>query len=119
MADVVVLTPGLLTGDMIAPAMELASKDGRVVATAISPHKDTEVTLSLFRLAMFNQSLLGTVFGSTAPRTQVPNLLRLYKSGQLDVDALVSQEYSLDQTQAGYDDLEAGTIVRGVVNFGL
>jgi NDMA-dependent alcohol dehydrogenase len=119
MADVVVLTPGLLIGDMIAPAMELASKDGRVVATAISPHADTQVTLSLFRLAMFNQALLGTVFGSSAPRTQVPNLLRLYQSGQLDVDALVSQEYSLDQTQAGYDDLEAGTIVRGVVNFEL
>jgi NDMA-dependent alcohol dehydrogenase len=119
MADVVVLTPGLLTGDMIGPAMELASKDGRVVATAISSHKDNEVTLNLFRLAMFNQALLGTVFGSSAPRTQVPNLLRLYKSGQLDVDILVTQEYSLDHTQRGYDDLEAGTIVRGVVNFDL
>jgi len=30
MADVVILTPGVLTGDLIAPAMRLASKDGRV-----------------------------------------------------------------------------------------
>jgi NDMA-dependent alcohol dehydrogenase len=119
MADVVVLTPGLLTGDMIGPAMELASKDGRVVATAIATHKNTDVTLSLFRLAMYNQTLIGSVFGSRSPRTQVPNLLRLYQTGQLDVDALISMEYSLDQVQDGYDDLEAGTIVRGVVNFDL
>jgi NDMA-dependent alcohol dehydrogenase len=119
MADVVILTPGLMTGDLLNPAMQLASKDGRVVVTAITPHKDTQVTLSLFTLAMFNQTLMGTVFGSSSPRYQVPNLLRMYKAGQLDVDTLVTQEYSLDAIQTGYDDLAAGAIVRGVVNFDL
>jgi len=117
MADAVILTPGVLTGDLIAPAMTLASKDGRVVTTAIAPSSQLDVKLNLFGFAMFNQSLLGTVFGSCSPRVQIPNLLRLYQAGILDVDGLVTQEYSLDQVQNGYDDLAAGTNIRGVVKF--
>ena len=117
MADVVILTPGVLTGDMVGPAMQLASKDGRVVATAIAPFNQDQVTLNLFNLAMFNQALLGTVFGSCSPRVQIPNLLRLYQAGLLEVDGLITQEYTLDEVQNGYDDLAAGSNVRGVVKF--
>jgi NDMA-dependent alcohol dehydrogenase len=117
MADVVILTPGVLTGDLIAPAMALASKDGRVVATAIAPFNQNQVDLNLFNFAMFNQALLGTVFGSVSPRVQIPNLLRLYEAGMFEVDELITQEYSLDQVQDGYDDLAAGTNIRGIVAF--
>jgi len=65
-----------------------------------------DVNLNLFMLSMSNQSLLGTVFGSVSPRVQIPNLLRLYQAGQLQVDELITQEYTLDQVQNGYDDLE-------------
>jgi S-(hydroxymethyl)glutathione dehydrogenase/alcohol dehydrogenase len=117
MAEVVVLTPGVLTGDLLGPAMSLAGKDGRVVAAAIAPFHQDQVTLDLFRLSLFNQALLGTVFGSCSPRVQIPNLLRLYQAGLLEVDSLVTHEYSLDQVQAGYDDLAAGVNLRGVVKF--
>ena len=66
---------------------------------------------------MFNQALLGTVFGSASPRVQIPNLIRLYQDGQLEVDELVTHEYSLDEVQKGYEDLAAGLNVRGVVKF--
>ena len=117
MADVVILTPGVLSGDLIAPAMALASKDGRVVTTAIAPFNQNQVDLNLFNFAMYNQALLGTVFGSVSPRVQIPNLLRLYEAGMLEVDDLITQEYSLDQVQDGYDDLAAGTNIRGIVTF--
>ena len=117
MADVVILTPGVLTGDLIAPAMALASKDGRVVTTAIAPFNQNQVDLNLFNFAMYNQALLGTVFGSVSPRVQIPNLLRLYEAGMFEVDDLITQDYSLDQVQDGYDDLAAGTNIRGIVTF--
>ena len=117
MADVVILTPGVLTGDLIAPAMALASKDGRVVTTAIAPFNQNQVDLNLFNFAMFNQALLGTVFGSVSPRVQIPNLLRLYEAGMLEIDDLITQEYTLDQVQDGYDDLAAGSNIRGIVAF--
>jgi NDMA-dependent alcohol dehydrogenase len=116
-ADVVILTPGGLKGEMIAQACALGSKDARVVVTAISPFSANDVQLNLFNLAMFNQSLLGTVFGSQSPRVQVPNLLRLYDDGTLKLDEIITQEYTLDQVQQGYEDQAAGTIVRGVIKF--
>jgi NDMA-dependent alcohol dehydrogenase len=118
MADVVVLTPETLTGDLIAPACAIGSKDARIVCTAIAPIAQMDVQLNLFNLAMYNQSLLGTVFGSASPRVQVPKLLALYQSGQLDIDELITREYTIDQVQQGYDDLHAGINIRGVVNMG-
>ena len=82
-ADVVILTPGVLSGDMIAAACSCGSKDARIVVTAIAPFDQVDVKLNLFNLAMFNQAVLGTVFGSKSPRVQVPNLLNLYESGAL------------------------------------
>jgi len=116
-ADVVILTPGVLRGEMIAEACACGSKDGRIVVTAISPFSAMDVQLNLFNLAMFNQSVLGTVFGSQSPRVQVPNLLNLFEAGQLKIDELITQEYTLDQVQQGYEDQGAGTIIRGVVKF--
>jgi NDMA-dependent alcohol dehydrogenase len=116
-ADVVILTPGVLKGELIAGACALGSKDARVVVTAIAPFHQMDVQLNLFNLAMFNQSLLGTVFGSASPRFQVPNLLNLFAAGQLKIDEIITQEYSLDQVQQGYDDQAAGTIIRGIVKF--
>jgi Zn-dependent alcohol dehydrogenase len=47
----------------------------------------------------------------------VPNLLNLFESGELKIDEIITQEYSLDQVQQGYEDQGAGTIIRGVVKF--
>ncbi len=116
-ADVVILTPGVLKGELIASACALGSKDARIVVTAIAPFDQIDVKLDLFNFAMYNQALLGTVFGSASPRVQVPNLLNLYEDGQLKIDEIITHEYTLDQVQQGYDDQAAGTIIRGVVKF--
>ena len=116
-ADVVILTPSVLTGDMIAAACALRLEgrpDRRDGHRALRPDGRK---LNLFNLAMFNQALLGTVFGSQSPRVQVPNLLNLFESGELKIDEIITQEYTLDQVQQGYEDQAAGTIVRGVVKF--
>jgi NDMA-dependent alcohol dehydrogenase len=116
-ADVVILTPGVLKGELIAQACGIGSKDARIVVTAIAPFDQMDVQLNLFSLAMFNQALLGTVFGSASPRVQIPNLLNLFEAGELKIDEIITQEYSLDQVQQGYDDQAAGTIIRGVITF--
>jgi NDMA-dependent alcohol dehydrogenase len=116
-ADVVILTPGVLKGDLIAAACALGSKDSRVVVTAIAPFDQTDVQLNLFNFAMYNQTLMGTVFGSQSPRVQVPNLLNLFEAGELKIDEIITREYSLDEVQQGYEDQAAGTIIRGVVKF--
>jgi len=109
-----VMTPAVLYGDLIGPALHLVSKDGRLVCTSAAPSHQTRVTLDLIELVMFNKAILGSVFGSNSPRVSIPKLLRLYEEGRLKVDELVTREYSLDETQVGYDDMLAGSNIRGV-----
>lgn len=117
MAEATVLTPALLDTDIVAAALGLVGKDGRVVCTAATPSAQTSITLDLLHLTMFNKAILGTVFGSTSPLTSIPNLLRLHAAGMLMVDELITREYALGDVQAGYDDLLAGANVRGVIAF--
>jgi NDMA-dependent alcohol dehydrogenase len=115
--DVVILTPGRLTSELVEEARSITAKGGTIVATAIAPFQQTQVDLNLSMLTLLNQEIRGTIFGSVAPRVQIPRLLRLHHEGKLLVDELVTQEYSIDDVHQGYDDLASGENVRGVVRF--
>ena len=115
--DVVIITTGTLSGELIEEARSITAKGGVIVATAVAPYQQQSVTLNLFGLSMFNQEIRGTVFGSESPRVQVPRLLRLHHEGKLHIDDLVTEEYTIDGVNQGYEDLAAGKNVRGVVRF--
>ncbi|MFV0318555.1 MAG: zinc-binding dehydrogenase, partial [Microthrixaceae bacterium] len=117
MCDSVILTPGLVTGEMIEPAMNLASKGGTVVVTALAGLLESKVELNLFMLSMMNKSLKGTVFGSGNPRADIPELLSMYREGVLKLDELITNRYSLDDVNKGYEDLRDGKNIRGVIEF--
>jgi S-(hydroxymethyl)glutathione dehydrogenase/alcohol dehydrogenase len=115
--DVVIITVGVLTGELIEQSREITAKGGVIVATSVAPYGQQTVELNVFGLSMFNQELRGTVFGSESPRVQVPRLLRMHHEGKLHIDELITQEYTIDGVQQGYDDLESGKNLRGVVRF--
>ena len=115
--DVVILTPGRLTGELVEEARSILGKGGTIVATAIAPFTQTQVDLNLAMLTLYNQEIKGTVFGSEPPRVQIPRLLRLHHEGRLFIDEMITREYSIDEVNQGYLDLEDGHNVRGVVRF--
>ncbi len=117
MANSVILCPGVLTGDLIAPGMALTAKGGTCVATAVAPMMQMDVQLSLIDLTLMNKQLRGTIFGSCNPRVDIPKLLGLYRDGQLKLDELITNTYTLDQINEGYADLLAGKNIRGVITF--
>ena len=59
----------------------------------------------------------GSLMGSNRFPVDMPRLVDFYMSGQLKLDEIITQEYTLDEVQNGYDDLAAGINVRGVVKF--
>ena len=118
MADKVIMTPGVLYGDMMALGTQLAGKGGTIVVTAIAPITQTESSVNLFELAMWNKEIKGTIFGSLNPRADIPKLLNLYRDGQLKLDELITNRYSLDEINDGYQAMRDGTNIRGVVVHG-
>ena len=117
MADAVILTPGVMYGDLMGPALTLTGKGGTCVVTAVAPQAQTECSINLFELAMFQKEVRGVIFGSGNPRVDIPNLLALYRTGQLKLDELVTRTYPLDQINQGYQDMLDGVNLRGVITF--
>ena len=77
----------------------------------------TESSVNLFELAMYQKEIKGVVFGAANPRFDIPNLLALYKNGQLKLDELITRTYRLDQINQGYQDMLDGVNLRGVIAF--
>jgi S-(hydroxymethyl)glutathione dehydrogenase/alcohol dehydrogenase len=118
MADKVIMTPGVLYGDLMALGTQLAGKGGTIVVTGVAPMTQTESSVNLFELAMWNKEIKGTIFGSLNPRADIPKLLNLYRDGQLKLDELITNRYSLDEINDGYQAMRDGTNLRGVVMHG-
>jgi S-(hydroxymethyl)glutathione dehydrogenase/alcohol dehydrogenase len=57
----------------------------------------------------------GSLFGSGDPLHDIPEMVELYRSGDLELDELITQTYTLDEVDQGYEDLVAGRNIRGVV----
>ena len=117
MANATLLTPGVLYGDLIQQAMNLTSKGGTVVATAVAPMSQEDVKLDLAGLTLNQKELRGTIFGSASPNSAIPELLMLYRQGKLKLDELITRRYSLDEINEGYQDMNDGKNIRGVIAF--
>jgi S-(hydroxymethyl)glutathione dehydrogenase/alcohol dehydrogenase len=117
MCDRVILSTGVVHGDMLEPALGLTSKGGTLVVTGLAPMLESDAQMNLFMLSMLNKEVKGTVFGSTNPRAQIPALLSMYREGELKLDELVTKRYTLDQVNEGYADMRDGKNVRGIIEF--
>ncbi|MFT6290976.1 MAG: S-(hydroxymethyl)glutathione dehydrogenase/alcohol dehydrogenase [Ilumatobacter sp.] len=118
MAEKVIMTPGVLYGDMMKMGMSLAGKGGTIVVTGIAPMDQGESSINLFELAMWNKEIKGTIFGSLNPRADIPRLLSMYREGQLKLDELITATYPLDDINVGYQAMRDGENIRGVIIHG-
>jgi len=117
MCDKVICCMGVGQGDQVAAIMTLVAKRGRCVVTNIHSASETEVSLSLVDLTLMEKQIVGTIFGSANPQSDIPRLTQLYRSGQLDLAGMVTREYELGDINQGYADMREGRNIRGVIRY--
>jgi S-(hydroxymethyl)glutathione dehydrogenase/alcohol dehydrogenase len=117
MAKKVVVTVGELNGADVDMYLNLTSKGGTCVLTAIGSLLDTSVTLNLAMLTLMQKNLQGTIFGGGNPFFDIPQLLSMYKAGKLNLDDMVTRQYKLEQINDGYRDMLEGRNIRGIIRF--
>jgi S-(hydroxymethyl)glutathione dehydrogenase/alcohol dehydrogenase len=115
MADLTVVTVGVLEPEITADAVSLIGKAGRVVLTSVSRADVKSISLTGSPMVGWHKRIQGSLAGGSNPIFEMPNLLGLYKSGHLKLDEIITQRYPLEHVNEGYQDLLAGKNIRGVV----
>jgi S-(hydroxymethyl)glutathione dehydrogenase/alcohol dehydrogenase len=119
-ADVVIITVGKMSADVMRGAMSCLGKGGTLVMTALADRpEEGNVGLGGQLATVFEHRIQGSLFGSCNPFRDIPALLRLHEEGRLELDRLITRRYSLDELNQGYRDQAAGETIRGLLDHSL
>ena len=75
------------------------------------------VSISPTALVAEGRSIVGIYLGSAVPRRDIPLFLDLWRSGRLPIEKLVTSTITLDEINAGMDQLADGKAIRQVIEF--
>ena len=100
----------------VRQAVRMTRKGGTVVMVGVVP-AGTSVELPGADIVLREKTILGCMMGSNRFRTDIPRYVELYKSGQLDLDAMITARLPLDQVNDAFEAMRAGTAARSVVVF--
>ena len=99
----------------IQEAWKATRAGGTVVVVGIMP-RGSSLTIDPWQF-MSEKTLKGTFLGSARIQEDIPRLVDLYHSGELELDRLVSRKLPLAELPDAFDRLRAGEVVRQVVVF--
>jgi S-(hydroxymethyl)glutathione dehydrogenase/alcohol dehydrogenase len=75
------------------------------------------VQFSAFELFFANKTLKGSMYGSANVRTFMPELLRLWKTGKLDLESMISRRIKIEEVNDAFRAMQAGEVIRSVIDF--
>jgi S-(hydroxymethyl)glutathione dehydrogenase / alcohol dehydrogenase len=78
---------------------------------------DEMVSFSAFELFFAEKTLVGSYYGGTDVRSDFHRLLRLYRTGRLDLDRMISRRIKIDEINDAMRRMERGEVVRQVIEF--
>jgi S-(hydroxymethyl)glutathione dehydrogenase/alcohol dehydrogenase len=114
-ADKTILTPGLVTEQIVGESFMATGKGGTIVLTGLNKLELNNVVLPGSILTLYKKTVKGSLFGDCNPTTDIPRILGLYQSGDIKLDELITKTYTLDEVNQGYEDLLNGENIRGVL----
>jgi NDMA-dependent alcohol dehydrogenase len=115
MADHAVITVGVMEAEVLEQAVGMIGKGGNVVVTAVGRPDVRTISLKGSPLTGFHKNIQGSLFGGANPLYDMPRLLQLWRNGDLRLEELITNRYSLDEINQGYRDLLDGKNIRGLL----
>jgi Zn-dependent alcohol dehydrogenase len=97
-------------------AIALTAPGGKTITVGL-PGPDARISLSPLSLVAEGRTLIGSYLGSAVPARDIPRFVEMWRAGKLPVEKLVSSTITLDQINAGMDELADGRAVRQIIRF--
>ena len=104
------------SGPTIRTAFDAVRFGGTAVIAGMAPTGET-APIDAYMLAWQEKTLKGSYYGSSRPRADMPLLLALARDGKLDLDALVTRRYGLEEINEAFAALDRGEVGRGLIVF--
>ncbi len=117
LAHKVIVTVGRVSGADVESYLAVTAKGGTCVMTGMGAVLETDMTLNMAGLTLLQKNLQGSMFGHGNPQHDIPMLLSLYQAGKLNLDDMVTREYTLEQINDGYRDMLEGRNIRGIIRY--
>ena len=100
----------------IRATYDAARRGGTAVIVGVG-RMEQKIEFSAFELFYADKLLRGSMYGSSQVRTFMPQLLRLWKAGKLDLENMVSRRIQLDEINDAFRAMQEGEVVRSVIDF--
>ncbi|WP_299969054.1 zinc-binding dehydrogenase [uncultured Roseobacter sp.] len=114
-ADAVIVTVGAIPAYDQAP--RFLGPGGKVIMVGM-PHVGASATYEPVVLAALGQGMIGSKMGDVVIQRDIPWMMDLYAQGRLELDALISGRWRLDQINDAIADTKTGAARRNVILLG-
>jgi S-(hydroxymethyl)glutathione dehydrogenase/alcohol dehydrogenase len=102
--------------DTIRTAYDTTKRGGTTVVVGVGRAEDM-ISFSAFELFYNEKNLRGTYYGSANIRRDFPLLLELWRSGQLDLEGMITRRLTIDQINDAFSAMQSGEVIRQVITF--
>ncbi len=92
-----------------------ATRRGGTTVIVGAGRGDAVLSLNGFELFFSEKALRGSYYGSADVRTEFHRLIRLWRSGRLDLEGMVTARLNLDHINDGLAAMQRGAVIRQVV----
>ncbi len=104
----------------VIPALEFtynATARGGKTVTAGLPHPSKKMEFAPVKLVAEERTLQGSYLGSCVPSRDIPAYIKLYQSGRLPVDKLMTHRIQLKEINEAFERLAKGDAIRQIIVF--
>ena len=99
----------------IDQVITMTRRGGEIVLVGV-PKMDAMVQIPAFLgLVLQSKTIKGCWYGSSNTHEDIPKLVKLYKSGELKLDELISRTISVDEVNEAFDAMATGEVARSVI----
>ncbi|MGB7362148.1 MAG: zinc-binding dehydrogenase [Rhodococcus sp. (in: high G+C Gram-positive bacteria)] len=94
-----------------------ATAPGGTTVTVGLPSPDARASIAPLTLVAEARTIVGSYLGSAVPERDIPTYEQMWREGRFPVEKLVSSRITLDDINAGMDELADGKAIRQVIEF--
>jgi len=102
--------------EVMTTAFRCLRTGGAAVVVGIADSKSV-ISINPVPLVTEEKRLIGSLYGSSSPRLEVPRLIDLYMAGKLNLDDLLTRSWPIEQINEAYGALLRGEVARSVVTY--